>query len=423
MKRFVAFAASLLLAACGLEDGAAPALTGPSEFGLSVTMSAAPDRLPRDGSSQSVITVTVRDASSRPVAGQRLTISTDGGTLSEIDVVTNTGGQATVTLTAPSAGTVGNSATIFVTPFGTDAGNAVPRSLAIAFIGPSNTGAPTFAPVPFTVIPSPPEAGVSVRLDASGTVDAGGRPATGVFDEGVPCMDACSYTWDFGDGSKGTGRVVNHTFATGKTYLVTLLVTDAAGTSASTAHPVVVNSVAAPTVTLSVSPASPPAGQFATFTATARPAPGHSIQSYTWNFGDGTTQTTTVPTVVKTYSTAGTYIVTVTVTDDLGQQGSNSLSVTVGSGIVFPQPPFTVSPSAPLTNQAVSFNASGVSGLAGATITQYEWDFGDGGTSTEADSATTHTYTTAGAYVVRLTVTDSAGRTGTATVSVTVTVP
>jgi PKD repeat protein len=111
------------------------------------------------------------------------------------------------------------------------------------------------------------------------------------------------------------------------------------------------------------------------------------------------------------------------VTDDLGQQGSTSLSVTVGSGIVFPQPAFTVSPTTPLTGQAVSFNASGVTGLAGATLTQFAWDFGDGSTSTGADPAASHTYSTAGSYVVRLTVTDSAGRTGTATVSVSVSTP
>ena len=77
-----------------------------------------------------------------------------------------------------------------------------------------------------------------------------------------------------------------------------------------------------------------------------------------------------MPTVVKTYTNAGAYVVTVTVTDDLGQQGSTSLSVTVGGGIVFPQPPFTVSPATPLINQAVSFNGSAVTTLAGATITR-----------------------------------------------------
>ena len=236
-------------------------------------------------------------------------------------------------------------------------------------------------------------------------------------------MNACSYSWDFGDGNTASGRAVNHTFTLGRTHMVTLVVTDAAGTSNSAVFPVPVNSVPAPTVTISVSPASPPAGQMATLLANAQPAPGHSIQSYEWNFGDGSTATTRVPTVVKTFDNAGAYVVTVTVTDDMGQQGSNSLSITVGGGIVFPQPPFTVSPTSPVPNQAVSFNAGGVSTLAGATITEYVWDFGDGQSSTEADPSTSHAFVAEGTYVVRLTVTDSMGRSGTATVQVTVATP
>jgi PKD repeat protein len=421
LRTIVAIAASLSVAGCTLEDGTPPSPTGPSEFALSVVLSATPDRLPRDGSSQSVVTITVRDEAGRPVGGQRLSVASSVGTLSAADVVTNANGQGSVTFTAPDAGTVGNQAMISVIPFGTNAGNAVPRTLSIAFIGPSNTSAPTFAPIPFAVMPVAPEVGAPTRFDASGTVDASGRLVSGVFDEDVPCMQACTYTWDFGDGSTASGLVVSHTYSVGRTYTVTLIATDAAGTSSVAAQSVIVRSVPAPTVTVSVSPASPPVGQLATFTAIATPATGHSIRSFAWNFGDGTTQTTTVPTAIKSFSAAGVYVVTLTATDDLGQHGSFSLSVTVGSGIVFPQPPFTVSPATPLINQTVSFNGSAVTALAGATITQWAWDFGDGATG--ADASTTHTYAAVGTYVVRLTVTDSAGRTGTATVSVSVSTP
>jgi PKD repeat protein len=413
IQTLVAFAAVLLIAACTLEDGAGPALTGPSEFALSVSLSATPDQLPRDGSSQSVITVTVRDASSRPVAGQRLTVLSDVGTLSATDMVTNGGGQASVTFTAPEVGSLGNAALIFVTPIGTNAGNAVPRTLSIGFIGPANERVPK---PEFSVTPNVPEVNAVARFDASATTD----------EEDKPCLGACLYFWDFGDGATDAGRIVNHVFTVGRIYTVTLTVIDAAGTRASIAKSVTVNRVAAPTVTsFTVSPTSPIASQLATFTVKADPASGHSIQTFDWNFGDGTTQTTTVPTVVKSYSASGAYVVTVTVTDDLGQTGSSSMTVTVGSGIVFPQPPFTVSPASPVTSQTVSFNGSGVTTLGGSTITQYDWDFGDGTTATGAAATVTKSggYATAGSYVVRLTVTDSAGRTGTATVSVSVTAP
>ncbi len=138
LRTIVAVAACLSVAACTLEDGAGPSPTGPSEFALSVTLSATPDQLPRDGSSQSVVTITVRDESSRPVAGQRLNVSSSVGSISATDVVTSSNGQASLTFTAPGSGTVGNAALISVTPFGTNGGNALARTLSILFTGASN---------------------------------------------------------------------------------------------------------------------------------------------------------------------------------------------------------------------------------------------------------------------------------------------
>jgi PKD repeat protein len=407
LRTFVAIAASLSVAGCTLKDGEGPSPTGPSEFALSVVLSATPDQLPRDGSSQSVITITVRDDASRPVGGQRLNVSSSLGALSATDVVTNSSGQAALTLTAPDPGTVGNTALISVIPVGTNAGNAVPRTLSVLFTGTSNTTRPN--PV-FNWTPTNPEVNAAVRFDASLTSD-----------EGAACFDACSYHWDFGDGSTATGRVVTHTFTAARTYTVTLNVTDAAGTSASIAHSVVVAPVPAPSVTLSVSPNPPLANQRATFTATATAATGHSITSYSWDFGDGTTQTSTTPTVTKTYSNRGLYIVTVTVTDDVGQTGTALLQFTIsGAGVTAS---FTSSPAGPLTGQPVQFNGSASAGSAGSTITEWAWDFGDGGTSIETGPTTSHTYGTPGNYIVRLTVTDSGGRTGTTTGQVSVTAP
>ncbi|PYQ13572.1 MAG: hypothetical protein DMH00_04045, partial [Acidobacteria bacterium] len=53
--------------------------------------------------------------------------------------------------------------------------------------------------------------------------------------------------------------------------------------------------------------------------------PQHCIVGYFWSFGDGATQTTTTPLVSHSYAAAGTYRVTLTVTDNDGQTASAEL--------------------------------------------------------------------------------------------------
>ncbi|WP_407111637.1 collagenase [Streptomyces sp. DSM 116494] len=66
-----------------------------------------------------------------------------------------------------------------------------------------------------------------------------------------------------------------------------------------------------------------------TFTDQSTDSDG-TIASRSWDFGDGTTSTATNPS--KTYSTAGTYTVKLTVTDDKGATTTATRAVTVGSG-------------------------------------------------------------------------------------------
>ena len=111
--------------------------------------------------------------------------------------------------------------------------------------------------------------------------------------------------------------------------------------------------------------------------------------------------------------------VTVPVTDDRGQTGNASLSVTP----TFPATAsFTVSPSsASVAGTTLSFNASATTVGSGTTIASYAWNFGDGTAAvTLATPTTTHVFAVAGTYVVRLTIADNLGRTATTTVAVVV---
>jgi PKD repeat protein len=130
-----------------------------------------------------------------------------------------------------------------------------------------------------------------------------------------------------------------------------------------------------------------------------------SISSRDWTFESGTPAASDQQTVEVTFAAAGTYTVTLTVTDNEGATDDFSREVTVSTtpGNQAPTAAFT-----PTCNGLECTFADGSSDADG-TIDSYLWDFGDGGTSTEASPS--HTYSAAGEVTVTLTVTDDDGAT------------
>jgi PKD repeat protein len=63
------------------------------------------------------------------------------------------------------------------------------------------------------------------------------------------------------------------------------------------------------------------------FTGSASSDPDGTIASYAWNFGDG--NSTTGATAFNTYTTAGTYVATLTVTDNEGATASDTVTIVV----------------------------------------------------------------------------------------------
>ena len=396
--------------ACAVDGQETPPLAGPSGFAQSVTLTATPDQLPRDGSSQAVVTLTVRNESGQPVAGRRLALSASLGTLSQSEVTTGSDGTATVTVTAPPTAAPGSQITVVATPIG--GVSTTSRSLSIGLSGTANLTLP--APS-FTFLPAEPEVNQVVTFDASGTTD-----------EGAACGSLCSYTWNFDDGTiqTTTNVFITHTFAAAGTYNVRLTVTDPAGATASVQRQVTVVRVDAPTVAgISVVPTSPVVGQQATFSADAEAADGHVITQFVWTFGAGTTPvTTTTPTATHAFTSAGAHVVTVTVTDDVGQTGSAATTVTVTTGVTAD---FTISPTNPLVGQTVRFDPRASTIGAGVTVDRYEWDFGNGDTATTTPSApiATASYASAQTFTVRLTIVDTEGRETTVAKTLSVTTP
>jgi PKD repeat protein len=143
---------------------------------------------------------------------------------------------------------------------------------------------------------------------------------------------------------------------------------------------------------------------------------GTAPYTYNWNFGDGTTSTTQNPS--HTYTTAGTYTATLTVTDAASPANTATSQVTttvsaVGNPLAASASGTPTSGQVPLN---VAFTGTGTGGTPGYS---YSWNFGDGTTSTTQNPS--HTYNTAGTYTATLTVTDSASPANSATSTVTVT--
>ncbi|MEA3514581.1 MAG: PKD domain-containing protein [Nanoarchaeota archaeon] len=142
------------------------------------------------------------------------------------------------------------------------------------------------------------------------------------------------------------------------------------------------------------------------------------IVSYFWNFGDGygSNQANTT----HTYPEAGTYTVTLVVTDDEGATGTDCVEIIVNETPDENLPPtasIIAGPTEGIAPLEVSFNGTGTD--SDGEIVKYFWNFGDGYGSTQAN--TTHTYTEAGIYPATLVVTDDDGAMGTAYVIIRVT--
>ena len=148
------------------------------------------------------------------------------------------------------------------------------------------------------------------------------------------------------------------------------------------------------------SPSSPQTGHTVSFSGSA--SGGTSPYSYSWNFGDGSTGTGS--SVTHTYSSAGSFAVTLTVKDSGSPQqiATSQQSITVTSPPPALTASFTYNPSSPQVGQTVSFSGSASGGVSPYS---YSWSFGDG--STGSGSSVTHAYASTGSFTVVLTVRDS----------------
>jgi PKD repeat protein len=206
--------------------------------------------------------------------------------------------------------------------------------LIVVFVVACSSGddAPDPDPIPanqppsasFAASPQQGQAPLEVSFDATGSSDNDGSVA--------------SYTWDFGNGATDIGESVQYTFAEAGEYTVSLVVTD--DDDATDTVEQIITVLEQPTPP----PPSPPANELPipnfNVTMDGREAPltvtfdgstavdnDGTITTYAWDFGDGNTAEGI--TVEHTYTTAGEYTVTFTVTDDDGDSVSGTTNIIV----------------------------------------------------------------------------------------------
>ena len=228
-----------------------------------------------------------------------------------------------------------------------------------------------------------------------------------------------SYSWNYGNGQTGTGPNPSVIYNTPGTYVVTLTVTDGDGATNARSTTVTVTAPnQAPVPVIVATPTSGAAPLLVNVNGANSSDPDGSIVSYAWTFGNG--QTATGPTASVSYTTAGSYTIRLTVTDDAGVSRSVTRSIIVSTANQRPTASFTAIPTSGPAPLLVSVDAGGSTDPDGV-ISNYSWNFGNGATSTGLRTQTT--YTTPGIYVITLTVTDNRGGTATSTETVVVDPP
>ena len=119
--------------------------------------------------------------------------------------------------------------------------------------------------------------------------------------------------------------------------------------------------------------------------------------NWQWDFGDGNTSSEQNPS--NTYNNAGLYTVSLTVSNEYGTDTETKNDFIVVS---IPFAVFSASTTSGTVPLTVTFNDESINNPI-----SWQWDFGDGGSSTEQNPS--HTYNTIGLYDVSLTATNQYG--------------
>ncbi|MBX2923665.1 MAG: PKD domain-containing protein [Chitinophagaceae bacterium] len=232
----------------------------------------------------------------------------------------------------------------------------------------------------------------------SASVQSGCSPLSVAFRD-QSTGDPKYWNWDFGNGQLSNLQNPTATFSAPGTYTVTLVVRNQNGVNAITKTDYI-TVYPSPSVSLSANITTACIPTSIQFTGTATTADG-TISGYAWDFGDGTTSTEQNPSHV--YQQTGYYSVSLTATSSngcVGRTGRGRYIRMVG-GI---EAEFLNTPS---PECRPPFNVAFTNESSGPGTLTYEWDFGNGNTSTDPNPVAS--FSSSGNYNVLLTTRSSFG--------------
>jgi PKD repeat protein len=191
----------------------------------------------------------------------------------------------------------------------TDAFGASAQTSKVVTVGP-----PTPPTASFTVSPTPPPTNVDIFFNATASRPAAGRTIT-------------SYSWEFGDGTGGSGAIVTHKYTGVGSFVVVLTVRDDAGAETQFTQTLPVGTSAAEP---SASFTTTISGRTVTVDGSAsKPGTGATITNYKYDYGDGNFENVPNPIQSHTYAVSGVYIVLLEITDSNGKKAATTKQITI----------------------------------------------------------------------------------------------
>ncbi len=200
---------------------------------------------------------------------------------------------------------------------------------------------------------------------------------------------AQTYVWNFGDGNTSSAANPVHTYTKTGNFTVRLISTNSNGCSDTVTKAQYIK-IQEPSIVLNNLPA------LGCIPVTIKPSAtitaNESIATYHWDFGDGNTSSAIKP--VHTYTTGGTFDISLTITTGSGCTKTTTFKEAVRAGEK-PAANFSVGSSNVCAFQPVSFTD-----LSTGEPDQWLWDFGDGTTGVAQHPV--HEYQDTGWFDVQL---------------------